>query len=149
MQPVTKEFDDAATFVHSQSLRLLVVDDNVDAANSLAMLLEAIGHQVMVEHDSQSALARAQQESFDAYLLDIGLPGMDGNELARRLRVLPKQEKALLVAITGYGQQVDRERAIESSFDHYLVKPANPSKLAKVLSEPRASARPQSRAAPH
>jgi PAS domain S-box-containing protein len=149
VQPAPKELDDAATFVNSQSLRLLVVDDNVDAANSLAMLLEAIGHQVMVEHDSQSALERAKHESFDAYLLDIGLPGMDGNELARRLRVLPKKERALLVAITGYGQQVDRERAIESSFDHYLVKPANPVKLAKVLSEPRASTRPQSRVTTH
>ncbi|MGZ5818696.1 MAG: ATP-binding protein [Burkholderiaceae bacterium] len=130
---------DASVYIKSQSLRLLIVDDNIDAANSLAMLLEAIGHHVTVENDSQSALALAKKESFDAYLLDIGLPGMDGNELARRLRVLPRSETALLVAISGYGQQVDRERAKESSFDHYLVKPANPAKLAKVLSQPRAS----------
>lgn len=139
-EPSISLHDDAGSYVKSKSLRLLVVDDNVDAANSLAMLLEAIGHHVTVENDPQSALALAKEESFDAYLLDIGLPGMDGNELARRLRVLPKARSSLLVAITGYGQQADRDRARESSFDHYLVKPANPSKLAKVLSEPRASA---------
>lgn len=125
----------AATLASAKSLRLMVVDDNVDAAQMLAMLLETTGHQVLVEHDSQSALERARHEAFDACLLDIGLPGMDGNELARRLRAMPATKKALLVAITGYGQRFDRESAAESGFDHYLVKPANPTTLAALLAD--------------
>jgi PAS domain S-box-containing protein len=114
-------------------LRLMVVDDNRDAARSLAMLLEASGHQVSIEYEPQGALRRAREEAPDACLLDIGLPGMDGNELARRLRALPQTSRSLLVAITGYGQDYDRTTSMEAGFDHYFVKPADIGKLAAVL----------------
>jgi CheY-like chemotaxis protein len=116
-------------------LHVMVVDDNVDAAKMLAMFLEASGHRVTVVHDPGDALAQADREAFDAFLLDIGLPGMDGNELARRLRATPNTKKVTLVAITGYGQQFDRETSFASGFDHYLVKPADPSKLLTLLGE--------------
>jgi CheY-like chemotaxis protein len=105
------------------SLRVLVVDDNEDAADTLAMLLEMSGHEVLVEHGSHRALARAVQAAPQVCLLDIGLPDMDGAELARRLRALPETANALLVAVTGYGQESDRARAREAGFDHHLVKP--------------------------
>jgi PAS domain S-box-containing protein len=114
-------------------LRIMVVDDNVDAAAMLALLLEFNGHQVTVEHDPGPALQRAASERFDVFLLDIGLPGMDGTELARRLRALPVGRHALMVAITGYGQHFDRKNALKAGFDHYFVKPIEPSKLLIVL----------------
>jgi PAS domain S-box-containing protein len=117
----------------SRPMRLLVVDDNVDAAATLAMLLEACGYEVMVENDSLRALELAQRERPDAALLDIGLPEMDGNELARRLRADPRTRPALLVAITGYGQEQDRRAALEAGFDHHLVKPVDLGKLAAIL----------------
>jgi PAS domain S-box-containing protein len=116
-----------------QLLRLLVVDDNVDAAATLAMLLEACGYEVMVENDSLRALERAQRERPDAALLDIGLPDMDGNELARRLRADPRTRSMLLVAVTGYGQEQDRRAALEAGFDHHMVKPVDLDRLAAIL----------------
>jgi PAS domain S-box-containing protein len=115
------------------ALRLLAVDDNADAAQTLGMLLEACGHEVLVEHDSRRALARAREARPDACLLDIGLPEIDGNELARRLRADPATAGAALVAVTGYGQEQDRQRAFAAGFDHYLVKPVDMDKLAEVL----------------
>jgi signal transduction histidine kinase/CheY-like chemotaxis protein/PAS domain-containing protein len=117
------------------SLRIMVVDDNVDAAVMLALLLEFNGHQVTIEHDPQRALERAALEPFDSFLLDIGLPGMDGTELAHRLRRMPISHKALMVAITGYGQQFDRKNALKAGFDHYFVKPIEPPKLLVVLTD--------------
>jgi CheY-like chemotaxis protein len=113
----------------------MVVDDNADAAQSLAMLLEAEGHNVCVEYTAQSALERARVEAPRALLLDIGLPGMDGYELARRLRALPQTAGALLIALTGYGQDQDRERSKAAGFDHHLVKPADTKKLSALLAE--------------
>jgi PAS domain S-box-containing protein len=117
------------------ALRLLVVDDNADAALTLGMLLEACGHEVFVEYESKRALERAQVERPDACLLDIGLPDMDGNELARRLRGLPETAPAALIAVTGYGQEQDRQRAFEAGFSYHLVKPVDMDKLAGVLAE--------------
>lgn len=117
----------------STSLQVMVVDDNQDAATMLAMFLESLGHQVRVGHDPRKALTLAEQTSFDACLLDIGLPEMDGNELARRLRKIPGTQKSMFIAITGYGQQFDRETALAAGFDQYLVKPAAPSKVASLL----------------
>jgi PAS domain S-box-containing protein len=116
-------------------LRLLVVDDNVDAATALAMLLEADGHQVEVENKALAALRRAEVEAHDVYLLDIGLPGINGIELARRLRSLPKTAGATLIAVTGYGHQYDKDTAIAAGFDHYFVKPADATKLAQLLAQ--------------
>jgi CheY-like chemotaxis protein len=97
--------------------------------------LEASGHHVTVEHDPRSALERAFRQHYDVYLLDIGLPEMDGTELARRLRAMPGGRKKLMVAITGYGQQFDRQNAMKAGFNYYFVNPASPSKLLALLAE--------------
>ncbi|MFC5549115.1 hybrid sensor histidine kinase/response regulator [Massilia aerilata] len=115
------------------SLRILVVDDNEDAAGMLAMLLEALGHQVMVEHSSSKALARAMQYAPQVCVLDIGLPEMDGIELAKRLRAQPETANVLLIAVTGYGQDEDRRRTRAAGFDHHLVKPADIKQLSAIL----------------
>jgi CheY-like chemotaxis protein len=121
------------------NLRVLVVDDNADAAQMLAALLEVQGHAVSVEYDARGALDRARSEHPDVLLLDIGLPDMDGYELARRLRAQPESAGATLVALTGYGQNQDREEAQQAGFDHYLVKPADLNEVNEVLA--RAEAR--------
>jgi PAS domain S-box-containing protein len=125
--------DEAPAAAQEGSLFVMVVDDNVDAAETLALLLEALGHRVSVEHDPERALERARTEAPPVCLLDIGLPGMDGYELARRLRAQPATAHALLVAITGYGQDSDRRRAAEAGFDRHLVKPIDLDTLQDVL----------------
>lgn len=117
----------------ARRLRILVVDDNVDAAALLAMLLEAAGHEVAVEHGSHAAIARAAAFAPDVCLLDIGLPDMDGNALARHLRAQPATAGALLIAVTGYGQDSDRQRSLEAGFDHHLVKPLDILQLEAIL----------------
>ncbi|MDB5759165.1 MAG: hypothetical protein JWM30_2454 [Burkholderia sp.] len=129
------EISDVQQFSNRTSLRLLVVDDNQDAATMLCALLEATGYEVAAEHHPRAALERALHQQYDAYLIDIGLPDMDGTELARRLRAMPSGKNALMIAITGYGQQFDRKNALRAGFDHYFVKPANPVKLASVLAD--------------
>lgn len=119
----------------SKGKRLLVVDDNVDAATMLAMFLEASGHEVMVEHDARRALERMQIEKPNVCLVDIGLPGMDGNELARKLRLLPDMTNLVLIAVTGYGHEKDRLAAAAAGFDYYLVKPVDTSALIEVLGQ--------------
>ncbi|WP_194713345.1 hybrid sensor histidine kinase/response regulator [Noviherbaspirillum soli] len=126
---------DAKLQLSDTCLRLMVVDDNVDAAQMLGMLLQAVGHQVSIEHESQRALERARIERPDACLLDIGLPDMDGNELARRLRAQHETAGSLLIAITGYGQEHDREVANAAGFDHHFVKPIDTAQLIALLSE--------------
>jgi signal transduction histidine kinase/CheY-like chemotaxis protein len=117
----------------ARPLRLLVVDDNVDAAEMLGMLLEAAGHEVIVVNSPLRALELAPGARPDACLLDIGLPDMDGNELARRLRAQPETAHAVLVAVTGYGQVEDRQRSMQAGFDHHLVKPVDFGKLNALL----------------
>ena len=114
--------------------RMLVVDDNVDAAHLLAMLLEARGHETMVEHTAKSALERARTDLPEVCLLDIGLPDLDGNDLAKQLRAQPETARCILIAVTGYGQEQDRKRTAESGFDHHLVKPVNMEQLLHLLS---------------
>lgn len=118
-------------------LRLLLVEDNEDAADVLAMFLEAAGHRVAVEHDSISALIRGRQEKPDVCLLDIGLPDIDGCELARRLRAQPELADTVLIALTGYGREQDRSRAIAAGFAHYFVKPVDTSVLGALLDQLR------------
>jgi CheY-like chemotaxis protein/two-component sensor histidine kinase len=117
----------------ASGLRVLVVDDNVDAAEMLATLLEMNGYEVRVEFDGASALATALREPPDVALLDIGLPDMDGHELARRLRAQPATAAAVLVALTGYGQAEDQQRAQQAGFDHHMVKPADLDRLLTLL----------------
>ncbi len=114
-------------------LKVLVVDDNVDAAQVLAMVVGAQGHAVRVEHDSHEALAQAAAFAPDLCLLDIGLPEMDGYELARRLRRDPATARATLVAVTGYGQDQDRRNSAAAGFDHHLVKPVDMAALDKIV----------------
>jgi signal transduction histidine kinase/PAS domain-containing protein len=125
----------AGAAVEAGVLRILVVDDNIDAAAMLAMLLEASGHVVMVEHGSLRALATARREAPQVCLLDIGLPEMDGNELAKRLRADSATSGALLVAITGYGQEADQAETLAAGFDHHFLKPVEMAKLHAVLSQ--------------
>jgi signal transduction histidine kinase len=116
-------------------LRLMVVDDNVDAAHTLAMFLEAEGHDVVVEYQADNALARARDRAPNVCLLDIGLPDVDGNELARRLRSMPQTAEAVLIAVTGYGQEQDKKNAFAAGFDYHFVKPVDTSRLASLLAE--------------
>ena len=113
--------------------RLLVVDDNKDAAESMSMLLEMWGHEVAFAYDGPSALETAEQWQPEAVFLDIGLPGMDGYEVAERLRELPQAKDAVLIAITGYGQEDDRLRSRRAGIDHHLVKPVAPDALRSLI----------------
>jgi CheY-like chemotaxis protein len=115
------------------ALRVMVVDDNQDAAMVLAMFLQTAGHEVSVEHTARRALERARSESPDVCLLDIGLPDFDGNELARRLRAQPGGAARVLVAVTGYGQEQDRKETAEAGFDHHFVKPVDAEDLLVLL----------------
>jgi CheY-like chemotaxis protein len=110
-----------------------VVDDNKDLAESLAMLLEVRGHQVCVAPDGPAALAAAERFAPEVVLLDLSLPGMDGYEVARRLRRLPGAGRVALVALTGWPQEEDRRRSVGAGFDEYLVKPADLATLQALL----------------
>jgi PAS domain S-box-containing protein len=113
--------------------RILVVDDSADIAETLARLLELAGHEVAVAHDGPSALAKAEEIAPEVILLDIGMPGMDGYELARRLRQHRRTRGAALAALTGYGQPSDHERTKEAGFDAHFVKPVDIDALAGFL----------------
>ena len=113
--------------------RVLVVDDNIDAATMLAALLETAGHDVWTVHDGEGALTLAQRQKPEVVLLDIGLPGINGYEVAKRLRQLPGLEKATLIACTGYGQDADRNDVHRAGFDYHLVKPVEPKALEELL----------------
>ena len=114
-------------------LRLLVVDDNTDTVESLAMLLRLSGHVVLTANTGPAGLQAAIAESFDVAMLDLGLPSIDGYEIARRIR--QQTGKPILIAMTGYGQPEDRERTKEAGFDYHLVKPVDPEKLHDLLSK--------------
>jgi len=116
-----------------QRLSVLAVDDNVDAAGMLGTLVEALGHHAETAHDGTSALRLAEAAPPDVALLDIGLPGMNGYELAATFRSSPRLRHAYLVAITGWGQEEDRRRAREAGFDWHFTKPADPAALGALL----------------
>ena len=115
--------------------RVLVVDDNLDAATTLQMLLRSLGHETRVAHDGMGALDIARQFRPEVILLDIGMPGLDGYEVARRLRAMNDGQTFRIVAITGWGQETDRRRSQEAGFDLHLVKPVDPGVLASVLEQ--------------
>jgi len=116
--------------------RVLVVDDNVDAADTIGKLLEMFGHRVQCVYDGPSALAAAEAFRPDVIVLDIGLPGMDGYEVARRLRANPAFHGTPLIAVTGYGQDEDRNRSRGVGFDQHLTKPIDPEVLDVLVSGP-------------
>jgi two-component system CheB/CheR fusion protein len=124
--------------------RILVVDDNVDAAESLAVLLRLEGHQVRVACDGPAALAAAQTNPPEMVVLDLGMPGMDGFEVARRLRALPATKDTLLVAMTGWAQEEDRRRCSEAGFDGHLPKPVEWDALRQFLAHPKLLRHPPS-----
>ncbi len=121
--------------------RVLLVEDNVDSASTLAALLSAHGHMVRVAGTADQALAHLADFDPQVAVLDIGLPGMDGYALARRLRAHPALVNTRLIALTGYGQDADRERAERSGFQHFLRKPADPAELLRLVSGPGAGGR--------
>lgn len=117
--------------------KVLVVDDNRDAAETLGTILEISGHEVLLAHDGEEALSQAATHRPEVVLLDIGLPKVDGYEVARRLRLDPENEGVLLIAVTGYGNREDRERGKLSGFDHHLVKPVDLQQLQRLLASRR------------
>ena len=116
-----------------QDLRVLVVEDSPDAAATLTMLLELSGHDVQTTHDGLSAITAALKYRPHVVLLDIGLPGLNGFEVAKRLRQQPSMQNVVLVAMTGYGELTARQRSREAGFDHHLVKPADFRKVQEIL----------------
>jgi CheY-like chemotaxis protein len=116
-------------------LSILVVDDNVDAANAIAILLMAVGHQVKVASTAHDAISKASLHDIDVFILDIGLPDMTGYELVKALRRHPDMENKTYIALTGYGQPQDRLLSREAGFAHHFVKPVDNQQLFKVLSE--------------
>jgi PAS domain S-box-containing protein len=118
------------------SLSIILVDDNIDSAEMMGELLGALGHEVTVAHDGADALALAALRTPDVMILDIGLPDMDGSELARRLRAQPALAAVRLVAHTGYGAPHDRQKTLDAGFDFHLVKPVSLADLQKALRKP-------------
>jgi CheY-like chemotaxis protein len=118
------------------SRRVLIVDDHVDAAETMALLLQLEGHDVAVAHDGPAALAAAQAMQPTLVLLDIGLPGMDGYQVARRLRMEVGLQDVLLVALTGWSED-DQQRTHDAGFDERLVKPISPQSLRQLFSHPK------------
>jgi PAS domain S-box-containing protein len=144
--PALQSMTDAATPAASDTRptgsthRILVVDDNTDSADSLAMLLELTGHEVYTAHDGHSAIDSAEQHRPDVILLDIGLPVLSGHEVCRRIRQQPWGQAMVLIALTGWGQDEDRRRSQEAGFDGHLVKPVDHTHLLTLLAsltEPR------------
>lgn len=115
--------------------RVLVVDDNEDAAEALDLMLRQLGHETLVLHRGQEALLRLAQFGPDVVLLDLGMPGLDGFEVARRIRATHLDRQPTVIAVTGWGQDADRERARAAGFDAHLVKPVSADLLAQALGD--------------
>ena len=120
--------------------RVLIVEDHADSAHTLEALVALDGHEVRNVRDGATALDLVGRFRPDVLLVDVGLPGMDGFEVARRLRATESTRNSLLVAVTGYGQEVDRSHALDSGFDHHLVKPVNAQVLMALLRQARRAA---------
>ncbi len=127
---------------------ILIVDDNLDAARSLAALLEGAGHRVAVSADARGALEVPESRIPRVFILDIGMPTMDGYELARRLRARSASAAAILIALTGYGHASDREKGRCAGFDHHLVKPVDMEELAAILATASQGGPPAARSQP-
>lgn len=113
--------------------RTLIIDDNADAAATLGMLLELSNNEVLIAHSGEAGLELARERRPDVILVDIGLPGMDGHEVAKAIRREPWGRTTLLIALTGWGQAADKQRAIAAGFDHHLTKPADPDALQELI----------------
>jgi signal transduction histidine kinase len=115
--------------------RVLLVEDNPDASEALAMLLESLGHDVQTVHRGEDAIADASRSPADVVLIDIGLPTMDGYEVATRIRRIPAMSNAVLVALTGYGATRDKEHALSAGFDHHMTKPVDLTLIQGLLAD--------------
>jgi signal transduction histidine kinase/DNA-binding response OmpR family regulator len=135
----TEDVVAAALAAPTAGKRVLVIDDNIDAAESIAVYLRLEGHEVRTVSDGPQAVAIAQVFAPHVAVVDIGLPGMNGYEVARRLRLKGQEAPALLIALTGYGQKEDRTRSTEAGFDHHFVKPADPRVIQQAIASWRAS----------
>jgi CheY-like chemotaxis protein len=124
-----------SSFPPSPSSRILMVDDNEDAAECLAMMLRAGGHEVRTANDGPAAFDSAKQHRLEVVLLDIGLPRMDGYEVARRLREQAGMRDVVVVAVAGYGEEEDRGRAMEAGFDAHLTKAADLATFQQLLAD--------------
>jgi len=120
---------------NGEGRRVLVVDDNVDTAQSLGRLLGRAGYEIVLAHSGVQAVERAREQAPEAVVLDIGLPGMDGFEVAQRLRAQTGCQNAVIIAVTGYGQPEDRQKSIAAGFDHHLVKPVDIDELKRLLAK--------------
>ncbi len=121
-----------------QDRRILIVDDNVGAAHLLAMLLARLnGHAIETAYDGPSALAKIKEIHPEIVLLDIGLPGMNGYQVARSIREVPDYNDVLLVALTSYGQAEDRRKSKEAGFDVHLIKPPSVDQIKEILAHPK------------
>jgi PAS domain S-box-containing protein len=136
--PAGAEAPDAPRIATARPQHVLIVDDNRDAASSLALLLALDGHRTVVAHDGAEALEAAERHRPDVVLLDIGLPGMSGYEVGRRMRHQPWGRGIMLIALTGWGQPEDRRRSHEAGFDAHLVKPVDHAALMSLLEQPHA-----------
>lgn len=118
-----------------EGLKLLIVDDNRDAADALSMMLELLGNEVRTAYDGEEALAAAEEFEPDAVLLDLGMPKIDGYEVARGMRAQPWSARCCLIALTGWGQEEDKRRTREAGFDFHLVKPVEPADVQRILAD--------------
>jgi CheY-like chemotaxis protein len=138
MQAAAQRFERAArqqlNLTAQKSARVLVADDNPDTAESLATLLQMHGHDVQAVHDGEAALRALESFQPDFALLDIGMPKLNGYEVARRTRRAAWGQRIRLIALTGWGQEQNRREALASGFDHHFVKPVQPAELMQYLS---------------
>jgi CheY-like chemotaxis protein len=132
-EPGRRPVEDLSTQAAHVSRRVLIVDDNEDSAKSLALMLRIDGHEVRVAHSGLTGMEEARAFRPEFMLLDINLPGMNGFEVARRLRLDPDLRGMTIAAMTGYGQKEDRRRTQEAGFDHHLVKPVNPDMIYELM----------------
>jgi CheY-like chemotaxis protein len=116
-------------------MKVLVADDNRDAAVSLGVLLELSDHEVLIAHDGEDALKIAREAMPDAMILDIGMPRLTGDQVARAVRSEPWGQRVYLVAVTGWGEPEDKERASAAGFDHHLTKPVDVDVMEKLLAD--------------
>jgi CheY-like chemotaxis protein len=133
----TSSFSAGSTTTKTQTasrLRVLVIEDNADAAEALNTLLELFGHCATVVADGLKAIEAVRDMKFDVALIDIGLPGIDGYEVARRVRGMPNGKAIRLAAVTGYGEDADKQRAHSAGFDDHLTKPVKIERLQELLS---------------
>jgi CheY-like chemotaxis protein len=125
----------AAVKTPTQRFRILVVDDNHDSALSLAMMLSIMGHETRTAHDGESAVSTAESFLPEVVLLDIGLPKLNGYEVAQRIRENEWGQSMFLIAVTGWGQEEDRQRSSEVGLNVHMVKPVEPAALERLLAE--------------